>query len=175
MAKSSSHFLSPEAVVREISSAFLAFDCGAKGYLTRHEFRAVHLSLLGHQPSLVELNALMPKHSDVEARMELPELCEVLARRMCAQDADEVIRRAFRAFDARQKGYISLADLQLVMHRVAPHLPQRTVDLIFSQVDEDKDGKVSFRDFYAMMSARPGGHTPTWPAPASGATEFIVR
>ena len=66
--------------------------------------------------------------------MELPQLCEVMARRMCAQDVDETIRRAFRAFDPSHKGFVSRRDLLQVMSRVAPHLSERTTELIFSQV-----------------------------------------
>lgn len=86
------------------------------------------------------------------------------------------------------------------MARVAPHLPERTTELIFSQasrwrgaarsascawapqsaanrvapafvqVDDDADGKVSYKDFHQMMSARPGGRRPIWPAPVGAAS-----
>ena len=128
---------SPDTVIREISSAFLTFDSGSKGYLTRHELRAVHLSLLGYEPSLLELDEILPRQPAGLAetgRMELPQLCEVMARRMCAQDVDETIRRAFRAFDPSHKGFVSRRDLLQVMSRVAPHLSERTTELIFSQV-----------------------------------------
>lgn len=161
---------SPDAVIREISSAFLAFDTGSKGYLTRHEVRAVHLSLLGYEPSLLELEEILPRQppGQIEpVRMELPQLCEVMARRMCAQDVDETIRRAFRAFDPSHKGFISRRDLLQVMSRVAPHLSERTTELVFSQVDEDADGKVSYKDFHTMMGASGvGGRKRVCPPPA---------
>lgn len=42
------------------------------------------------------------------------------------------------------------------MAEVAPHLPSRTVNLVFAQLDADRDGRVSYRDFHSMMSARGG-------------------
>ena len=45
-------------------------------------------------------------------------------RRLALQEPDEVVRRAFRAFDSGAKGYISGYDLERVMQTVAPHLPR---------------------------------------------------
>ena len=44
---------SDEATARSVGDVFLHFDGGAKGHLTRHEFRCAHIALLGHPPSLV--------------------------------------------------------------------------------------------------------------------------
>lgn len=52
---------------------------------------------------------------------------------------------------------MSVADLEAIVARVAPHLPRDTVDMIFAQVDTDRDGRVSYGDFHAMMVARPNG------------------
>ena len=38
---------------RAAAQAFVRFDGGEKGYLTRHELRCAHIALLGHPPSLV--------------------------------------------------------------------------------------------------------------------------
>lgn len=140
-----------DAVVREISAAFLRYDTGSKGYLTRHEVRCVHLYLLGYEPSLTEMDILLPKRPDGRAHMELPELCEVMAPRLCSQDVDDLVRCTFRAFDTLHKGYVSLEDLQHVVAAVAPHLPQRTISLVFSKIDTDSDGRISYKDFTSMM------------------------
>ena len=73
--------------------------------------------------------------------MELPQFCEAMERRLALQEPDEVTRRAFRAFDAHAKGYISLSDFERVMGGVAPHLPYETISLAFSEVDADRDGE----------------------------------
>ena len=94
--------------------------------------------------------------------IELPRLCEAMTRKLALQEPDEVIRRAFRAFDPTAKGYISLADLETAVASVAPGLPTHTIELCFRQLDTDGDGRVSFRDFAAMMAARPDGASPSW-------------
>uniref|UniRef100_A0A7S2N9F7 EF-hand domain-containing protein n=1 Tax=Haptolina brevifila TaxID=156173 RepID=A0A7S2N9F7_9EUKA len=101
---------------------------------------------------------MLPKCADgTEAGIALPQLCELLARRLALQEPDEIARRAFRAFDEKSKGYISLRDFEAVMGSIAPHLPCETVSLVFSEIDTDRDGRVSFKDFHSMMSARPIG------------------
>ena len=72
------------------------------------------------------------------AGVELPQLCELVARKLAIQEPDEVVRRTFRAFDATAKGYLSLADLEAVVTRVAPQLPRHTIALIFAQLDADR-------------------------------------
>lgn len=152
---------------KEITRSFLQFDTSSKGYLTRHELRAVYISLLGHAPSLVELDAALPKSACVApeypggaagggggAGIELPAVCDFMSRKLASMDPDEVVRRAFRVFDTKHKGYVSLGDLEMVMAEVAPHLPSQTISMVFSQLDQDRDGRVSYRDFHTMMTAR---------------------
>ena len=146
---------SDERAIRELPNTFLEYDGGAKGYLTRHELRAAHLALLGRLPSPLELDALLPKPPGGQARMELPEFCAAMAQRVRIQDRDDLIRRAFRAFDADLKGFVSFVDLQRALEQVAPGLPLHTATLIFAQVDADADGRVSYKDFHTMMAAAP--------------------
>ena len=105
----------------------------------------------------------MLSHAGLEGGIDLPHLCELMERRLALQEPDEVTRRAFRAFDEGAKGFISAHDFERVMAVVAPHLPRQTVSLVFGQVDSDGDGRVSYRDFHAMMVARPGGCAPLMP------------
>ena len=143
-----------ERCVRDLTAAFLEYDGGSKGHLTRHELRAAHLAVLGYVPSLLELDVLLPKRPGCQIGMALPEFCTVMAQRVRTQDCDDVIRRTFRAFDTQLKGYVSLADLQAALQEVAPGLPAHTASLAFSQVDADGDGRVSYKDFYSMMTSR---------------------
>jgi hypothetical protein len=103
----------------------------------------------------------LPKTGDGEppAGVTLPQLCDLVARKLATQEPDEVVRRAFRAFDPQAKGFVSLADLHAAVARVAPNLPQHTVALAFAQLDGDRDGRVAYGDFHAMMRARPHGRS----------------
>ena len=85
------------------------------------------------------------------------ERARIMAQRLATQDPDSVIRRTFRSFDVDLKGYVSFADLQAALQRVAPQIPLHTATLMFSQLDEDGDGRVSYKDFHKMMTVRAAG------------------
>jgi Ca2+-binding EF-hand superfamily protein len=53
-----------EDLAHTVAQAFVQFDTGCKGYLTRHELRVAHVAVLGHSPSQVELDAMLPKRTD---------------------------------------------------------------------------------------------------------------
>ena len=111
----------------------------------------------------VELDVLLPKQRDADASSSAPmgltllQLTEWLSRKLAVQEPDEVVRRAFRAFDERAKGFVSLADLEAAVERVAPQLPRHTVQLAFEQIDHNRDGRVGYGEFHNMMRARPDG------------------
>ena len=66
------------------------------------------------------------------------------------------------------KGTSSFSDFQAAVATFAAGLPQQTVELCFSQLDADGDGRVSFRDFATMMSTlRPDGRAAGLVAPAA--------
>ena len=116
-----------------------------------------HTFSSGLPPCALTRSPPLTNLTGIEAGIELPQLCELMARRIALQEPDEVIRRAFRSFDEQSKGYISLRDFEGVMSSVAPHLPRETVSLAFSEIDADRDGRVSYKDFHGMMAARPAG------------------
>ncbi len=130
--------------------AFVEYDVGAKGHLRRAEFKAAHLDLFGTLPSRTELDQYLPKDNN---RLELPHLTEIVAAKLARLDADEMVRRTFRAFDTCRKGFISYTDFNTAVREVAPHLREATIRLAFSSVDSSGRGRVSYQDFLDMLRA----------------------
>ena len=57
---------SSDSVAKDVAAAFVQFDTGSKGFLTRHELRAVYISLLGHAPSKVSRQENRCAHSTAQ-------------------------------------------------------------------------------------------------------------
>ncbi|KAL0212493.1 hypothetical protein RCL1_006119 [Eukaryota sp. TZLM3-RCL] len=57
------------------------------------------------------------------------------------------IRELFTSLDVKGTGYVSREDLELVFNDVAPHLGHNLLSSVFQEFDEDRDGRISFRDF----------------------------
>ena len=55
--------------------------------------------------------------------------------------------QAFRAFDRRCAGFLTLSDVKGVFREVAPHVAERTIEAIFFEFDDDRDGRVNFAQF----------------------------
>ncbi|KAL6976259.1 Calcium-dependent protein kinase 24 [Sarracenia purpurea var. burkii] len=66
---------------------------------------------------------------------------------------DERLREAFRYFDKDGSGYIEFEELRegLLEENLAPNNDQVIQDIIFD-VDLDKDGRISYEEFEAMMT-----------------------
>ncbi|XP_059817304.1 EF-hand calcium-binding domain-containing protein 11 isoform X9 [Hypanus sabinus] len=49
------------------------------------------------------------------------------------------------------RNFLTVEDFKRAFAKVTPHLPDQTVLEAFREVDRDSDGRVSFRDFEAVM------------------------
>ncbi|XP_048830700.1 EF-hand calcium-binding domain-containing protein 11 isoform X4 [Brienomyrus brachyistius] len=49
------------------------------------------------------------------------------------------------------RGFLTPEDFKRVFSRLAPHLPDRTIQEAFREVDQDSDGHVSFQDFERVV------------------------
>ncbi|XP_042388514.1 calcium-dependent protein kinase 20-like isoform X2 [Zingiber officinale] len=66
---------------------------------------------------------------------------------------DEHLQRAFQYFDKNKSGYIEIEELK---HSLSDDLGpdhEEVIHAIIHDVDTDKDGKISFKEFAAMMKA----------------------
>ena len=95
-----------EATARSVGAAFVKFDAGAKGYLTRHELRCAHIALLGHAPSLAELDAAVPRKA------------------VAASEGGGSGGANVRATLPRVRPYCAQARPARTRRGTAPHLPQ---------------------------------------------------
>ena len=52
-------------------------------------------------------------------------------------DGSDEVRQAFRAFDRRCAGFLTLSDVKGVFREVAPHVAERKIEAIFFEFDDD--------------------------------------
>lgn len=94
------HIPERESRVRE---AFERFDEGAKGFLTRHEFKCAAVAVTGHKPSKFELchffgNSVLQEEN---SGFDLEQLSTFIAAEVQHQHPEDHIRQVFKAFDIR--------------------------------------------------------------------------
>ena len=60
----------------------------------------------------------------------------------------------FKTFDTGNKDYIDIKDLKRVLKDYNENLSDEEFNILFAETDNDKDGKINFRDFILMMMAK---------------------
>eukprot|EP00241_Pyramimonas_parkeae_P009967 CAMPEP_0114234196 /NCGR_PEP_ID=MMETSP0058-20121206/5584_1 /TAXON_ID=36894 /ORGANISM="Pyramimonas parkeae, CCMP726" /LENGTH=115 /DNA_ID=CAMNT_0001345867 /DNA_START=265 /DNA_END=612 /DNA_ORIENTATION=- len=107
-------------------------------------------SLLGVRPSKAEVELVM-QQGEAEGKVEFAAFKKAMEEKLGAVDPEEHVRRLFQAFDVRCQGFITRPDLHKIFAEFLSTIPPTVVDEIFEEVDTDQDGRVSYREFCAVM------------------------
>ncbi|KAI7736007.1 hypothetical protein M8C21_023869, partial [Ambrosia artemisiifolia] len=137
--------------VEVIKDMFTLMDSDGDGKVTFDELKA-GLKKIGSQLSEPEIRLLMDV-ADVDGNgvLEYGEFVAVTIH-LQKMENDEHLRKAFMFFDKDGSGYIDLDELEQVLYEPG-HADMQVLNEIMKEVDTDKDGKISFKEFVAMMKA----------------------
>ncbi|KAI7737575.1 hypothetical protein M8C21_019536, partial [Ambrosia artemisiifolia] len=137
--------------VEVIKDMFTLMDSDGDGKITFDELKA-GLKKIGSQLSEPEIRLLMDV-ADVDGNgvLEYGEFVAVTIH-LQKMENDEHLRKAFMFFDKDGSGYIDLDELEQVLYEPG-HADMQVLNEIMKEVDTDKDGKISFKEFVAMMKA----------------------
>ena len=72
-------------------------------------------------------------------------------KKMAVLDDTELIHRMFVAFDVQCKGFLVYNDCLRAFREILPHVQTKVVEEMFSEVDLDGDGRISYTDFEIML------------------------
>ncbi|KAJ8290289.1 hypothetical protein GJAV_G00010990 [Gymnothorax javanicus] len=139
-----------------IAMVFERCDEDKKGYLSREDLKMAVVMLFGYKPSKSEANFFMEHaHRENLPGVPLELLVSLMGMKLSVEDPYDKTRHIFNAFDVHCRGFLTMEDFQKAFSRVAPRLPERTVQEAFREVDRDSDGHVSFKDFeHAVRGGR---------------------
>lgn len=138
--------------VAGIKEAFEMMDNGKKGKVNLEELR-IGLQKLGQQIPDPDLQILMEAADvDGDGALNYGEFVAVSVhlRRMAN---DEHLHKAFAFFDQNQSGYIEIEELRNALTDEVDSNSEEVISAIMHDVDTDKDGKISYEEFAAMMKA----------------------
>jgi calcium-dependent protein kinase len=139
--------------VADIKNMFDGMDVNKNGKLTFEEFKA-GLRKLGNKMSDSDLHILMDA-ADVDKNGTL-DYGEFVAVSIHVRKIgnDEHIQKAFSYFDKNKSGYIEIEELrEALTDELEGNADEDIINGIIHDVDTDKDGKISYDEFAAMMKA----------------------
>lgn len=136
--------------VEVIKDMFTLMDTDNDGKVTYEELKA-GLRKVGSQLAEPEIKMLM-EVADVDGNgiLDYGEFVAVTIH-LQRMENDEHIRRAFTFFDKDESGYIELGELQEALVDETGETDADVINDIMREVDTDKDGRISYDEFVAMM------------------------
>ncbi|OAY66327.1 Calcium-dependent protein kinase 30 [Ananas comosus] len=136
--------------VEVIRDMFTLMDTDNNGKVTFEELKS-GLQKVGSQLAEPEMKLLM-EAADVDGNGYL-DYGEFVAVTIHLQrlSNDEHLRRAFVFFDKDESGYIEFEELREALKDEYGEADTEVVNDILREVDTDKDGRISYEEFVAMM------------------------
>ncbi|MBA0800482.1 hypothetical protein Gohar_010911 [Gossypium harknessii] len=137
--------------VAGIKEAFDVMDTGKRGKINLEELR-MGLQKLGQQIPDADLQILVEAADvDGDGTLNYGEFVAVSVhlRKMAN---DEHLHKAFAFFDLNQSGFLEIEDLRDSLNDEVD-TSEEVINAIMLDVDTDKDGRISYEEFVAMMKA----------------------
>ncbi|KAG4402373.1 hypothetical protein AAZX31_02G172200 [Glycine max] len=135
-----------------IKEGFQLMDTSNKGKISVDELR-VGLHKLGHQIPDGDIQILMDAGDvDNDGYIDYGEFVAISIH-LRKIDNDEHLHKAFQFFDENQSGYIEIEELHNVLADEIETNSEEVINAIIHDVDTDKDGRISYEEFAAMMKA----------------------
>ncbi|KAK6256916.1 hypothetical protein QUC31_000375 [Theobroma cacao] len=141
--------LSSEEEVKGLKYMFNNFDTDGSGTITLEELR-VGLARLGSKLTEAETQQLMDA-ADVD-KNGIVDYIEFITATMHRHwlEREDNIYKAFQFFDKDNSGFITRDELRHAMTEYGMG-DEATIDEVIEDVDIDKDGRINYEEFVAMM------------------------
>ncbi|XWS43149.1 hypothetical protein CRYUN_Cryun16bG0077900 [Craigia yunnanensis] len=138
--------------VAGIKEGFQLMDTGNRGKINIDELR-VGLHKLGHNIPDADLQILMEAGDvDRDGYLDYGEFVAISVH-LRKMGNDEHLKKAFEFFDQNQSGYIEIEELRDALTDEVETNNEEVISAIMRDVDTDKDGRISYDEFAAMMKA----------------------
>ncbi|KAH7512471.1 calcium-dependent protein kinase 32 [Ziziphus jujuba] len=139
--------------VAGIKEGFKLMDTNNNGKINLEELR-IGLHKLGHQIPESDARILMEAGDvDKDGHLDYGEFVAISMHLRKMGNDDEHLHKAFEFLDQNKTGYIEIEELR---HALADEIydnGEEVINAIMHDVDTDKDGRISYEEFSAMMKA----------------------
>eukprot|EP00004_Rigifila_ramosa_P006549 TRINITY_DN1734_c1_g1_i1.p1 TRINITY_DN1734_c1_g1~~TRINITY_DN1734_c1_g1_i1.p1 ORF type:complete len:168 (-),score=52.91 TRINITY_DN1734_c1_g1_i1:260-742(-) len=147
-----------EQDIADYKEAFLIFDKDKDGKINAKELREVLISLkLEATDKVVRdmINAATEDDPYSSGTITFDQFTSMAKKKFLHTMTDEqVIKEVFRLFDASDKGYITSQELRKVMAEFGQKLTDKEAQQMLVDADKDKDGKLTYGDFEALLKSK---------------------
>ena len=142
-----------EDEIMEIKEAFDLFDTDNKGYIEPRELKEAMQSLGLDERSKIIYEMISDIDEETD-KLDFKEFLNLMTARMSEKDSKEDIKKVFKLFDEDSKGYITIANLKKISKDLGEGMDDIELQEMIERADADGDGRVTFEDFYNIMTKK---------------------
>jgi Ca2+-binding EF-hand superfamily protein len=138
--------------ILELKEAFDMFDHSGSGIINPNDLKHA-METQGFKtrnPTIFHLICSLPSHGVENVNFE--EFLDMATNPDPFESSESEVKKLFEIFDVEKTGYIELKNLRKIARELGESLNEKEIVDLFSQSDLDKDGKVSFQDFFSVMN-----------------------
>ena len=140
--------------VEEIKEAFDIFDPDYTGSIQVSALLDAMktLSFDSKNPAIYQMIADFD--DDGNGAIEFEEFLDMMTARISDRNTKEDLRRVFNLFDDTRQGEIKVENLKRVARELGEEIAEEELKEIVARADLDGDSKLTFEDFYNVMTRK---------------------
>jgi len=144
-----------EKDIEQLKEVFDTYDLDKNGLLAPNELRTalINAGFKCTKETIYDIIAEVDENE--KGGLSFSEFLKLMVRGPPSNyETKEEIAKIFKKFDKKLKGYITIADLREVAKELHEDVDEDILQEIVSRTDSNKDGKISFEDFYNVMTKK---------------------
>ena len=144
----------PREEVIEIKQAYDIFDGDGSGLIDPQELKQAFIDLGFTGQGKFVYQILAELDEDQSGGIEFDEFVKLATAKISEKDTRPEILKVFNSFDVNRSGKFTTLELKKVAQDIGEELDEEAIEDMFKRADLDRDGFVTFEDFYNIMTHR---------------------
>ncbi|OMJ80061.1 hypothetical protein SteCoe_19751 [Stentor coeruleus] len=141
-----------EEEITEIKEAFDLFDVEKCGTIETRDLKNAMEAQGFQYKSPIIFKMVCELDVEGKGRVDFDEFLDMMTEHAHEDSSMEEIRKVFNLFDVDHTGFIELKNLKKIAYELGETLNEEDIMELITKSDADGDGKVSFQEFYDIMS-----------------------
>ena len=143
-----------EDEIEEIKEAFDLFDTDGSGTIDPKELRAAMQSLGFEAKNQTIFQMISDLDKNKSGSIDFEEFLDMMTARISDRNTKDDLKRVFNLFDDDRSGEIKVEHLKRVARELGEEISEEELKEIVQRADLDGDSKLTFEDFYNVMTRK---------------------
>ena len=134
-----------------LREAFSEFDQNSDGFISKEELLNVMINF-GHMISNEELDEMIKlADNDGNGLVDFKEFLDLMDSNCLVENVDQEMQNLFSLIDLNNDGFLSEKEISTMMKNLGEKVRKKDIRKMIKEADKNKDGKISFEEFKAMV------------------------